>query len=546
MKKTLILALALLVAIFCFTACDSDDDDALARVPTVEDDGTTKTYVVQSTEQFLALNNSDIQKEIMKGDDANVKFRLEADINLAGRNFDNGYAIYAITGEFDGNGHTITGSNNADYLFMYAVEDTTFKDFDVKFDSNSITKVLGEPLLYGKSGGKNWYYICDEESLSISFEDVDYDPDGKNYYDIGNNNTSLYLGTLNATCFVAICDPETGKVVGQTFLGGNIEKDKSATYKYKEGEEEKEKKVVYTTTLKNCEVEGNYTGGFGYSGAAIFYGGQLYGTTVNMENCEFKGNLVGYNVGLVVANATSCTTNGSDGGNHYDSIKVNATGVVNNGIIKYLSPNDSLEYGNKTKAQAASTYVTFSATGNGKMTLEPANIVKAKTGEEDVTSFYSSVGKEITFSCDKGARYEVMLMLPTVYWYSPEDTSEFARQTNSNTVTIPMDNLGDKKIYSPDYVASKADDLSSIEFEEEPLASGIFKEGNEYWFKRVKTGTNGGKIYLIIDYSETHPNYTMKYAKNDKALAAVTANNSNCIAIAYSKDGAIVGSSTLL
>jgi len=276
MKRTLILALVLLLAIFSFTSCDSDDDDEISTMPSGS--GTASDpYVIKTADQFINLGSSEIQAKVMGEGNKDLHFRLDADIGLRGKSFSDGYAVYAISGEFDGNGKTIIGNNDASVIFKYAVDEVTFKDFDVDFDSSSVTKVFGYPLLLATYDGEGKVWKYDSSSVDVTFDDVDYEPTMESvYYDIGDNNASLYFGDENGTCWAIGYDKDANKK-SMVYFGSVVLSADGTT------------KVKYNAVIKDCDVEGNYIGGFGGSGAAIYYGGQLYGTDAKISDSKLSG-----------------------------------------------------------------------------------------------------------------------------------------------------------------------------------------------------------------------------------------------------------------
>jgi len=500
MKKYLILALVLLLAVFSFVSCDSDDDDDMPAMPSGT--GTASDpYVIKSTEQFLNLNSSEIQNKIMAKGTKDLHFRLEADINLSGKSFSDEYAVKYISGEFDGNGHTITGSDSAKYIFKYAVDDTTFKNFTVDFDENNITKVFYEPMIIGEFEGTNFIY--GQEKLNTTFDNVDYDPHLEDrYYALGDSNTYLYFG--NPWVFLNDEKPEHEDCF--------YSKSKyEIVYKEATGA-----KVVWNTTLKDCDVDGKYTGGFSGSGSALYYGGQFEGgQTISVKKsditgdgiCEFEGLLVGTNVGLVVSNKSGCEKSGKTYSNS-NAIIDDGCGFKLSGTITYFGNNSDVVYANGT----GTDLVSFgSIDGSSNM----------KGSDKGITSINYTLGSEITFSLGEAENYEVKLTLPSVYWYIEASDTSYNKRTDSNIKTIVVNKTNVPKIYAADYVVSKYDKDNKVNgidlTNATSLSSGTFREGESYEF--LQTGDdNSKKIYLVIDYSSSKlcKDYTMSYVNKSK------------------------------
>ena len=84
-------------------------------------------------------------------------------------------------------------------MFRYYLEQVTFKDFTVVFDDSNITLLVSYPAMVATEyNGAN--YIVEDETLSITFDNVDYRiPRGNEdyYYPVRDNNFALYLdGTV--------------------------------------------------------------------------------------------------------------------------------------------------------------------------------------------------------------------------------------------------------------------------------------------------------------------------------------------------------------
>ena len=138
-------------------------------------------------------NIGELESAILAGTE--YSFVLTADIDLSGEtatgtgNYGS-YYVEVIGGTFDGNGHTIFGSNAIADVFHYTYNDTVFRDLTVEFADGNVTRLaaIGAYTASEDLGGGS--YATALESLSLTYDNVDYvGQDGVSYY-LGNNNAA--------------------------------------------------------------------------------------------------------------------------------------------------------------------------------------------------------------------------------------------------------------------------------------------------------------------------------------------------------------------
>lgn len=431
-------------------------------------------YLISNADQFRIIGTEDFQNELLKGENDDLYFRLTADIDLSDQE---GYVAEVFSGTLDGDGHTIYGSNNMPYIFHYFFEDTTFRNFTVEFaDENISLLYMGPSFLaleaFDDGVAVSTYgpgYLYDQKTLTLSLDNIDYAAAAGTYYTLGDNNFSFYMP--NSVCaFYAYYDSDFYDAWSFKIYPGK----ESVT------------PIVYEINMAGCDVTGNYTGGFGNSGAAIFLGGQLCDAHVTMTDCSFNGVLEGYNVGLVFANKANCFPDNNNPSN--DDLHFTAQDVTGSEIKSY-SGKGSLAFSN------------FDWTFDG-VTGTFTEVVGSQ-----VMYITGSLGTEVGFPTElpAGAEYiDVKFSLPSVYWYHSESDKTPYGPTNSNNKTIRVNDFSElDNIYY-------ARPISRLEAEESGKFGSInwqtaeeFAEGERFVFAEAD-----GNWFLIIDYGDNVGRYT--------------------------------------
>ena len=427
-------------------------------------------YRIETTEQFLNIGHEDIQNAFMADYGANLYFSLENDIHLEEHK---GSAARFFSGTLMGNGHRIYGGNEVDYIFDHFLEDTTFEDFTVVFDDEEITQVVfqGAILSAGEFADSEFYY--DKETMVLNYNNVDYLSQNEDHvYKVRDNNFGFYAdGTV--VYFLAIM-PDGSE-------------DSSAMSCYMGSPEQYSKYIINIT---DCDVTGNFIGGFGKSGSAIFLGGQYFDTDINITDCTFDGVLEGYNTSLITANANMCFVGNPQNFPYENNVYCdNVTGVK---IISY-SGKGSVYYSNHpTETIAGVVNCEYE-------TISPSNALTV-TGSNLNDKLSISLANSSITGIEK---YQYKLSLPTLYWYEDGLDHEETGETNSNTFTIEYSANGE----APDVYIAKP--VSRIEAEalaangvETAFANlswdnaAVSEEGLPYQF----VVNDDGAVYLVIDY----------------------------------------------
>ncbi len=490
-QEEIIILLLAISMIFSFVSCDDKTPVKPEEVITNKIVGTGTAqdpYAIRSLEAFKQVGSEEWQAMIEKGENEETYYKLECDIDLSKEPAAK-FFIKAFGGILDGDGHTIKGNNNIPYIFYYFFEDTTIKNLKIDFDTNYVTRIWSDTAAK-VSIGEDSKETYDKLTLDITLDNVDFAPSSENWYFIGDNNAGLYQ--YNTTSFGSTLSNEGYKTAFVSVLTTKAEEP-----------------VQYTITLKNCDIDGNYNGGFGGSGAAIFFGGQLYGTNVVLENCTFNGALEGYNVALVIGNMANC-----------ENSHITLNNVQNKGQIIAYSDKGSILYGNGTTS-AASVSETIRGNDIQKVT-PPFELTKPNKN------------KAFDFSALSEGTYELKLFLPSVYTY---DGETFLYQTNSNTITVPVtkettDFFLAKVISTDD---AKAVSLTLNDWATVETAS---KEGAKYQFAE-----DGTDKYLVINYGTT---VKKLYTKNVEGKAVDPAYMLQAMLLQHDTTGKISAVSALV
>ncbi len=454
-----------------------------------------RPYELSSADDFDKLNLN--RSAILERD--GYSFCLTDDIDLRSIE-DRNYAAPVFGGTLEGNGHKIIGSNSLSFIFDHYLEDTEFRNLTIEFDSASITRLFRSPLVRVKNaiakgneytsegddlGGSSDRFLTDKRTLSLTIDNVNYAAPGNHYYSIGDNNFSFYA---------------SNNVSGvDVYLNGETIPSYTTCLFY---DESVNKSIEYSISISGCDVSGNFIGGFGDSGAAVFLGGQLYGAKAEINNCTFSGDLVGYKVGLLAANVSASRYN-----------RISADSVVNNGTIKASSGSSSLSYGNSKSENIDGISGSPVASFDSKLSLA----MPAANGE---------------FVLPSDGIYQLKLFLPSVYWFK-KGSSDCIAQTNSNTLTINVSSeekaYKAKAISDTDAEKSGIPELSDIGWN---TVTTVSAEGYKYRFVDVS-----GTVYLVICYGSDKVDYS--YSKTADSDLSGRSYLTNALLISYNDDGSI-------
>ena len=438
-----------------------------------------KPYQISNTRQFLNIGNETVQDLILSGNNRNLHFELTDDIDLTGYSGDT-YPVRIISGTLDGKNHTIHTGRSISFIFEYAYEDTTFKDINIQFDEGTAARLFTYPAVssegrfttseIGSDGkeDKESFFQYDRESINLKFDDVDFYAPGEQYYQIGDNNYAFYISNVLAF---------------DVFYGDDRELNYSSLSNlYTERNGSETTLPDFNITLENCDVEGNFIGGFGASGAAIFTGGQFGSANVKLDNCHFDGNLEGLNVALVVGNASSCTA---------DNLDISNVSVLPGGQVFSYANSGNLTFGNKNSA-GFENIAGVVGEYNG-----PAENFTIEIGTPSANERMT-----IDNNGETPAYYDIKLFLPSMWWYDSIASANPTAVTNSNTFTIKLD---PSDINTEFFYASKV--MSKIDADSLGIdCSGATWHHNgsfPYAFVQAEDA-----YYMIIDYGDLVRRYT--------------------------------------
>lgn len=281
-----------------------------------KEDPSTKEWVdISSAAQWIALAN--VEDEPTEGTDSPNKqqvvwgknYRLTADIDFSGltaaeqtKTKSIGRITYPFMGEFDGQGHTITGltlSNNDSGLFWYTgatayIHDLTIEGANVLFSDNAAVLVHNNYGRIEKCAVVNTNITADTGAVLGGMVSRNYGIIRSSYVQ-GGTLTSNSLTATGHAGFVGA--NETGGLIEGCWTSMAV----NTTSEYAGGFVG----LGYGGTIKNCFALGNVSAR-GYSGGFVgrsVYGGNAY------ENC--------YAAGVVTVSGEQ--GNGFIGGNKPDS-----------------------------------------------------------------------------------------------------------------------------------------------------------------------------------------------------------------------------------
>lgn len=454
-------------------------------------------YEIPDGKTFEKLGNEDVQKAFVKKESDGLFFALTGDIDLSKHI---GMIGTYFGGTLDGNGHYIKASNDMPFMFLVFFTDTCLKDFTVKLADTNTTTFLKHGLAARceklEQNVGTYKYSYDKPELSLKFQNVDFETSSDSYCTMGDNNYGLYKNNNGACCY-AVLEDDT-KELG--FYRKSILCHKTETGVTKE--------LTFSITLEDCDVKGNFIGGFGGSGAAIFLGGQLNGIKTTIKDCSFDGNLVGYNVGQILANIANCDKTGI-----IDLINFKA------GNVKFTSDT------NKFNAFI----------GNVSDKEKDMNVFSTLDSSSEAYEIFDSVvkvsksGDEITFTkLDDALYYDVKLFLPSLYWYEKGNYSAYKTRTDSNTVTIRIAKDEDVKLYDYKVITNLEAEKNSIAINWDEVSTKTV-EGHKYTFK---------DNYFVIQYID--PDYDYSYGENTLENIDTRSDVQSCIVVARGANNSVL------
>lgn len=442
-------------------------------------DVVSSDYVIETAQDFLDLQQ--FNSAILAGKSLNVTLANDIDLNDIDMSdaYSSDILVSHFAGTFNGNGHTIK-SNGVPYIFGFALNSAEFKNVTIEFNDTEITRLVyrAEYTAIGRSG--NTFYVEDDSELVLTYDNVDYAPSSTNeeyYYDFGSvGNSALYYNN-NCTLAYAYYD------------GSDIDTYADSAYY----NTDRTTVLPFKITIKNCDVSANFRGAEHGSGAAIFLGGQIYGTYVDIDTCSYSGDFVGEYAGIIFANASGVSGfldgdgdwNGSfvTGGITYTS-NISISDVSLTGTLSTL--NGGLTFGNNvTEGVGSSTAESGELTN---MTADSSlGISQNESGNYVITGASTDDG---TYS------YSLRLMMGTVNWYYDADYTNYYGETSNFTITIALDidetpiELGYSE--ATPLALSQANEIVASDFSD---WNGISEEGYRYAFVE-----SGDSHYVIIDF----------------------------------------------
>ncbi len=485
------------VYVFTFTAEKAEAVTKTLTVKTAQDalfaDGkgtAAEPYEIATTEQFL---NISAMKEAILSASEPYSFALTADIDLSDENMadvaDQGsYFVEVFGGTLDGQNHKIICGNGAEYIFHYFYGDTAFKNITIDLGETSITRLVGVGAYKASgireitSGDKIYqYFETDAESISLSYTNVDYAGKNAAIYFMGDNNASLYHNQ-NCTVMYAYYENEFHDTYNDTtYIKGT------------------DKMLRFDIKLSDCDVNANFTGGYGASGAAVFLSGQIGEYTyVTFTNCSYTGTFKGLNVGVLFANSAWTK----------DYLKnVTVTNLAVDGDIMPFGTNSGVTFSNNlTEAQGVTDE------NKACVTVQQNDAVLAVSGAENEEYQITAAASADT------AYYEVKLSLQSIYWYKDGTYSgDWYAQTNSNNMTFRVE-----KTATSETGIYKAKAITLHQAKDSGIVDADFEcdiQCKEGW--SVGYAEHEGTTYLVIDY-EAGGRY-VKFQKIEYVKATVFA-----------------------
>lgn len=236
----------------------------------------TDPYLITSAEDLQAI--SDITDE-------SPYYRLTADIDLAEYISENGWNPIALTGNFDGQGHTVSGLQcEADIagLFRILAEDKELKNLKVEISADGVVK--GGSLACGLVGNNKGTITNCTVSGNVEGEETAGGIAGENNGKIADCSVNGEIS--GATIAGGIAGVSSGSV-SECYTKGNVSSSASSAHMGGiVGENSTDGNVsdCYSDALTDASGSNAYGGGIvGYN----------YG---NVENCYAAGDVTGYTV----------------------------------------------------------------------------------------------------------------------------------------------------------------------------------------------------------------------------------------------------------
>lgn len=464
-------------------------------------DVVSSDYVIETAQDFLDLQQ--FNSAILAGKSLNVTLANDIDLNDIDMSdaYSSSILVSHFAGTFNGNGHTIK-SNGVPYIFGFALNNAEFKNVTVEFNDTEITRLVyrSEYTAIDRSG--NTFYVEDDSELVLTYDNVDYAPsstNGEYYYDFGSvGNSALYYNN-NCTLAYAYYD------------GSDIDTYADSAYY----NTDRTTVLPFKITIKNCDVSANFRGAEHGSGAAIFLGGQIYGTYVDIDTCSYSGDFVGEYAGIIFANASGVSGFLDGDGDWTESF---VTGGIT--YTSHISISDVSLTGTLSTLNGGLTFGNNVTEGVGSSTAESGELTNMTADSSLGISQNESGNYVITgASTDDGTySYSLRLMMGTVNWYYDADYTNYYGETSNFTITIALD-IDETPI---ELGYSKATPLAlSQAIDKEIVASdfsewdGTSEEGYRYAF--VESGDNH---YVIIDFQGQ---YDSAYRQFDNDSGTTTA-----------------------
>lgn len=442
-------------------------------------DVVSSDYVIETAQDFLDLQQ--FNSAILAGKSLNVTLANDIDLNDIDMSdaYSSDILVSHFAGTFNGNGHTIK-SNGVPYIFGFALNSAEFKNVTIEFNDTEITRLVyrAEYTAIGRSG--NTFYVEDDSELVLTYDNVDYAPSSTNeeyYYDFGSvGNSALYYNN-NCTLAYAYYD------------GSDIDTYADSAYY----NTDRTTVLPFKITIKNCDVSANFRGAEHGSGAAIFLGGQIYGTYVDIDTCSYSGDFVGEYAGIIFANESGVSRFLDGDGNWTESF---VTGGIT--YTSHISISDVSLTGTLSTLNGGLTFGNNVTEGVGSSTAESGELTKMTADSSLGISQNESGNYVITgASTDDGTySYSLRLMMGTVNWYYDADYTNYYGETSNFTITIALDvdetpiELGYSE--ATPLALSQANKIVASDFS---AWDGTSEEGYRYAFVE-----SGDSHYVIIDF----------------------------------------------
>ncbi|MBT4165619.1 hypothetical protein HOE04_01115 [archaeon] len=358
-------------------------------------------YLTKEGDYYIINNYSDLKQLRTFGQNPNLKFKLNSDINLE----DNFYIPY-LTGEFDGNGKQITGLNlnysviSGLALFgntiYFNISNISILDVNISGSSEEVGGLIGTFYYSNIDNAYSTGDVNGNQYIGGLIGSISYSSFVDNSYATGNVNGIYDVGGLIGYSYSSTIDNSyaTGNVTGSGYdVGGLLG-------------------YLYTSTINNSYATGDVIGSSYAVGGLVGY--QYYISIIDnsyatgdVNGTEKVGGLVGYTSGLTLDNSYATgDVNGTEkvGGlvgylyyystidNSYATGDVNGTDKVG-GLVGYLYYSSTIDNAYATGNVNGSSYVGgLVGYGDGTSTVDNS-YWNNHTGNPDVcdeTGLFSS------------------------------------------------------------------------------------------------------------------------------------------------------------